>query len=440
MLRTRWYKVFADLWGNRGRTLVVALAIAVGVYSVGVIINTQELLVREHGRDQQEALIATAVISTTPFEPDLAERMTEIPGVLAAEGRFVLAAYAYDGQGERRDLQITAVPDFEDMTVDSLSPLEGSWPPLTNEIILERLVPAYLNVDIGGALIVEMEDGTQKRLTVSGSAHDAQQFSPQVTNLGTGYVTPDTMRRLGFGDQATEMRLRLDPALESDAAMRAVLAQVEDQIERSGRPVLASTLTREGPAGPIIDTVVLILSSFGLIILLLSGFLVVNAISALITQQVQQIGVMKLIGARRLQIMGMYYRDRAGLWPDRRRHWASRPAILTAQALMARIVEPLLNVNSESLAIPTWLIADAGGDGPGAAACGRAAAGAQGHAHHDPARRCRTRAWARAWRRTCSLNASWPRCRSCGRYSANTCSPSATPCATRAGWPKRCLC
>jgi putative ABC transport system permease protein len=356
MLRTRWYKVFADLWGNRGRTLVVALAIAVGVYSVGVIINTQELLVREHGRDQQEALIATAVLTTTPFDETLAERMTEIPGVLAAEGRFVLDAYAYDGAGERRDLRITAVPDFEDMTVDSLTPLAGEWPPLTNEIIVERLVPAFLAVEIGQELVVEMEDGTHKRLTISGSAHDAQQFSPQVTDTGTGYVTPDTMRRLGFGDQFTELRLRLDPALESDADMRAVLDQVEDQIERSGRPVLASTFIGEGPAAPIIDTVIFILSSFGLIILLLSGFLVVNAITALIMQQVQQIGVMKLIGASRLQIMGMYFLTVLvyGLIAVA---IGIPTSIFTAQVLMAQIVEPLLNVSSESLAIPTWLIA-----------------------------------------------------------------------------------
>ena len=36
MIRTRWYKVLLDLWSNRGRTMVVAMAIAVGVYSVGV--------------------------------------------------------------------------------------------------------------------------------------------------------------------------------------------------------------------------------------------------------------------------------------------------------------------------------------------------------------------------------------------------------------------
>ncbi|NIV38299.1 MAG: hypothetical protein GWN58_55435, partial [Anaerolineae bacterium] len=74
----------------------------------------------------------------------------------------------------------------------------------------------------------------------------------------------------------------------------------------TGRPVFGREVLTESIADPFIDTIVLILSSFGLIILILSGFLVVNAISALITQQIPQIGVMKLIGARRSQIMGLY--------------------------------------------------------------------------------------------------------------------------------------
>jgi putative ABC transport system permease protein len=42
------------------------------------------------------------------------------------------------------------------------------------------------------------------------------------------------------------------------------------------------------------------------VILLLSGFLVINTISALIAQQINQIGIMKLIGASRLQMVAMY--------------------------------------------------------------------------------------------------------------------------------------
>ena len=355
MIRTRWYKVFSDLWGNRGRTLVVALAIAVGVYSVGVIIDAQELLSREHDSDQAEALIAAATIQTVPFDDGLAERVAQMEEVIAAEGRHTADVYAYDAEGLRKDLRITAVPDFEAMTVDRITPVDGAWPPRTNEIILERLVLEYLDVAIGDTLFLELPDGALKRLTIAGTGYDAQQFSPAVTDMATGYVTPDTMRRIGFGDQYTELRLRVHEEVRSEEDIRAVVEEVEDQIERDGRPVFSSTITPEGPQEAIIDTVILLLSGFGVIILLLSGFLVVNAISALITQQLQQIGVMKLIGASRWQIMGMYFLTvlAYGLIAV----IIGIPlSIITAQMLMETIVNPLLNTQPESLAVSTPLI------------------------------------------------------------------------------------
>jgi putative ABC transport system permease protein len=355
MIRTRWYKVFSDLWGNRGRTLVVALAIAVGVFAVGVIVDIQELLIREHGSDMAEALMSAATIYTTPFNEDLAERVAQLDGVSAAEGRQTANFFVYDADGLRKNLRITAVPDFEAMAVDRVTPVAGAWPPQTREILLERLVLDYLDVDIGDTLFLELQDGTKKQLKVAGTAYDAQQFSPEILNLGTGYVTPDTMRHLGYGDQFTELRIRVPDGVETEGEIRVVLKEVEDQIERDGRPVISSTITPEGPQESIIDTVIFILSTFGLIILLLSGFLVVNAISALITQQVQQIGVMKLIGASRLQIMSMYFLT-VMVYGLIAVIIGIPLAILAAQALMITIVNNLLNTQPESLAVSSGLI------------------------------------------------------------------------------------
>lgn len=359
MIRTRWYKVFADLWGNRGRTLVVALAIAVGVYSVGVIIDAQELLSREHDSDQAAALIAAATIHTMPFDDDLAERVAQMEEVSAAEGRHTADVYVYDASGLRKDLHITAVPDFNVMMVDRITPVDGTWPPRTNEIVLERLALDFLDVAIGDILFLELPDGATKKLEIAGTGFDAQQFSPAVTNMATGYVTTDTMRRLGYGDLYTELRLRVPEGMEAgvpgEEEIRAVVEEVEDQIESDGRPVFSSTITPEGPQEAIIDTVILLLSIFGVIILLLSGFLVVNAISALITQQLQQIGVMKLIGASRWQIMGMYFLT--VLTYGVIAVIIGIPlSIVTAQMLMVTIVNPLLNTQPESLAVSTSLI------------------------------------------------------------------------------------
>jgi putative ABC transport system permease protein len=355
ILATRWQKVLVDLWRNRTRTLIVALAIAVGVYAVGVVLNTREMVVREYASDQDGALIASAILYTTPFDDELARRVAEMPGVAAAEGRRVVRTQV-DNNGQRRDLVLTSIPDFVQMQVDTLTPVTGKWPPGKREVILERLAMGYLGLALGQTVVVELEDGTQKELTVVGTAHDPQQLSPNVTNAAAGYVTPETMEALGLGPAYTELHIRLESQPRDEAHIQAIADQVEDRLERTGRPVLGRQIITESIADPFIDTIVLILSSFGLVILLLSGFLVVNAISALITQQVPQIGVMKLVGARRGQIMSLYLVTVLvyGLLAIT---LGIPAAIATARLLMLLLVEGVLNVKFDSLAVRPLLVA-----------------------------------------------------------------------------------
>ena len=188
MIRTRWQKVLIDLWKNRTRTLIVALAIAVGVYAVGVVLSTRELVVREYRSDQDGALLPSAILHTYPFGDDLAGRIAEIPGVAAAEGRNLTRVRVYEdapspgaaSKGPQRDLVLVSIPDFEDMRVGALTPLDGRFPPAKREIILERLALESLGVGIGDEITIELDSGAERTLTVVGSAHDPQTLSTTV--------------------------------------------------------------------------------------------------------------------------------------------------------------------------------------------------------------------------------------------------------------------
>jgi putative ABC transport system permease protein len=363
MIRTRWKKVLIDLWRSRTRTLIVALAIAVGVYAVGVVLNTREMVVREYRSDQDGAQLPSAIFYTSPFDDDVAERIAEVPGVAAAEGRYIVRTRVYDpaasppGEeaGNQRDFLLVSIPDLTHIEVGAVTPLEGKWPPAKREVILERLALEYLGVDIGDEIVVELDNGADKTLTVVGSAHDPRTLSPDITGSPTGYVTPETMGSLGLDETYTELYIRVTGRTDDRAHIEAIADDVEEQLERTGRPVFSREVITESVADPFIDTIVLILSSFGVIILLLSGFLVINAISASITQQIPQIGVMKLIGARRWQIMSLYivtvlvYGALAII--------VGIPlAILTARLLMTTIVNNVLNVQIDSLAVPVSLV------------------------------------------------------------------------------------
>jgi len=356
MLSTRWQKVLIDLWRHRVQTLIVAVAIAVGVYAMGVVLNTRELVVREYRNDQEGAWLASAIVRTTPFDQDLAQRVGEIPGVAAAEGRRVEHARVYDDKNKPRDLSLVVIPDFSRMEVDTITPLDGQWPPAKREVILERLALDYLGVEIGDTLVVKLDNGAEKNLTIVGSAHDPQELNPDITSNPVGYLSPETMDSLGLGQGYTELHLRVAERPRDEATINAVLDKVEQHLEAAGYPVLSRRVITESIADPFIDTIVLILSSFGLIILLLSGFLVVNAITALITQQIPQIGVMKLIGARRSQIMSLYLVT-VLIYGLIAIILGMPLAMLTARLLMETLVQSLLNVRPDSYAVPFSLLA-----------------------------------------------------------------------------------
>jgi putative ABC transport system permease protein len=88
----------------------------------------------------------------------------------------------------------------------------------------------------------------------------------------------------------------------------ALVEEVKLRVEKSGHTVWGYWLPTPGkhPADEIIQPIIILLGFLGVLALVLSGFLVVNTIAAILTQQVRHIGIMKAIGARRGQIVRLY--------------------------------------------------------------------------------------------------------------------------------------
>ncbi|MCC6167483.1 MAG: ABC transporter permease [Caldilineaceae bacterium] len=359
MLPPRWYKVISDLWSNRTRTVIVALAVAVGVYAVGSVLSVQTVMLREFHADRDAAAIAHAIIRTQPFDEKLAERISELPGVAAAEGRRTLFARILTGPTSTRDILFEAMADFDDQQVDRYVRVAGEWPTRKDEVMLEWMGPAYLNAEIGDTITVELSDNSRKTLTITGTAHNARYPSPDVLGFTQGVIAPETLTYLGQNNQFTELRLRVvgdggeDP---DDDTVRSVARTVEKQFENTGRTILDTTIVGESIIESIVNTAVLILSAFGWVILLLSAFLVVNTITALIGQQINQIGIMKLVGAGRSQIAGMYL-VLVLVYGLIAIALGIPLSVGTMYLLMTRLVEGLVNLRTDSYAVPLWAYA-----------------------------------------------------------------------------------
>lgn len=311
MAHPRWKKVLGDLIGNPTRTFLVVLSIFVGVFAVGMIISSQEILKRELRVNYLATRPAHATISTPgedSFDDDLVNVIRGMREVADAEARRSLGVRVRVGSGQWHDTTLVAIPDYADMRINLIRPTQGAWPPQDKQVLIERSGLGKLGVNIGDTVTVELADGTLRSLPITGIVHDLSRAPTVFSGVVVGFVTFDTMEWLGEPRNYNQVNILVAGNGDDQAHNQTVAEQVYDKIRKSGRDPLFPEVPEPGkhPINFLIDGLVLIMGALGVLSVLLSGFLVTNTISALLAQQTRYIGIMKSIGARLSQIIAMY--------------------------------------------------------------------------------------------------------------------------------------
>jgi putative ABC transport system permease protein len=308
-LDPRWRKVLRDLGSNRARTVLVVLSIAVGVFAVGAIMSTSTVLNHDLSEGYLASRPASASLFTDrPFDEDLVRLARHVEGVADTTGIRSATVRVKVGANDWRQLQLTARDDFPDMRLDKIEPERGAWPPERHELALERASLSIVKAGLADTLTIETPDGKQHELRIGGVVHDIGAPPSIFTGEAYGYVTLETLDWLHISRGYTRLDLTVAEHPLDKAHIQQVAGAVKRKIEQGSYAVLQVDVPAPGehPANEVLQPLLLILGALGTFSLFLSGFLVVNTITALLTQQVPQIGVMKAIGARTGQVLGMY--------------------------------------------------------------------------------------------------------------------------------------
>lgn len=308
MLSPRWRKVLRDLWHNKTRTLIVVLSIAVGVFAVGMIVSTQIMLSNDLSASYAATDPASAELYPEAFDEELVQVVRRLDGVCEAEGRRSVRVRLKIGPDEWRTLSLDAIHDYDDMRLNKVTSESGAWPPSRRELLIERASLPLTNANVGDKVVVETPDGKKRQLRIAGLAHDMNKPPAQFVGQTYGYVTFDTLEWLGFPRDFDELFIRVAENETDKEHIQAIADQVQDKIEKSGRTVYWIWIPEPGehPANEAVEPLLIILGVLGALSLFLSGFLVVNTISALMAQQIRQIGIMKAVGGRVIQIVQLY--------------------------------------------------------------------------------------------------------------------------------------
>ncbi len=308
MLKPRWYKVLNDLFGNKTRTLLIVLSMAVGLFAIGIILSARSIL--SQGLAQSFAAInpSSGTIRTAEnFDEDFLESVRSMPQVAEADARRNISARVEVGPGEWKNITLFVISDYDDIRVNKVTSESGAWPPPERQILIERAALSVINAQIGKVILIKLPNDTQREMQVVGSAYDPAQMPAQIDGTPYGYISFDTLEWLGEPYGFNELQV-ITTHPEDKAWAQQVVNRVKDKAEKSGYTIPLSMTLEPGqlPMNDILQGILLLMGFLGVLSLFLSIFLVVNTVSALLVQQKRQIGVMKAIGGGSFQILGMY--------------------------------------------------------------------------------------------------------------------------------------
>jgi putative ABC transport system permease protein len=130
---------------------------------------------------------------------------------------------------------------------------------------------------------------------------------------------------------------------------------VQKVVEGRGHPVTRVDVPTPGkhPHADIMGLLLLALASFGLFVMILSGIIVINLLTALMAAQIRQIGMMKAIGATRGQVARIYFGQ--ALLLGCAAIVIALPAGILGSRALCRAMAVFLNFDITSFAIPAWV-------------------------------------------------------------------------------------
>jgi putative ABC transport system permease protein len=316
MNRPRWQKIVSDLWSNRARSLLVIASILVGLFAIGVIANLFVLIRSDMESGYAATNPANIFISSSLYNKSFLDHIRHLSGVRQAEGSRNILLRLQSAPAEWTNVQLIAEPDFEGTLINQVKLVNGQWPPKDREIVIEGSKISRTNARVGDQITFELPSGDQRQLKLVGVVQDQSVGAGGSGSGGffaapvRGYVTQDTLEWLEQPAPTllNTMYITLEGDGKNTGYMEQVSMQIADDLKNNGMDVSSNSVrgTYLHPNQDLVQAISGVLFVLGLLVVFLSGFLITNTLQALLEQQVQQIGIMKSVGARRWQIVQIY--------------------------------------------------------------------------------------------------------------------------------------
>jgi putative ABC transport system permease protein len=302
-----WRKVWSDLWHHKVRTLLAVLSIAAGVFAVGAIFGEADQLLA--GMDAAHQAVLPSHINMLlqdRIDRDTAIRLKNIEGVEDVEVLNQLSVrYKLRPEDEWQAAVIIMRDDYEAQTYDLLQLKAGVWPE-KDQIGVDRSASNYFNIGLGDKVIFEL-DKTDRALTVSGKIRHPFVPPPSFGGEPRFFVEARGLERFNIPDgEFNELLVRVKPYSAEFARQTATEIKRQLAKENIGVANIIYQDPEEHWGRLFVEGFNFVLQILAVISLFMSVILVTNTLTAIITEQINQIGIIKAVGGSTGTIIKIY--------------------------------------------------------------------------------------------------------------------------------------
>jgi putative ABC transport system permease protein len=292
-------KVFKDIFHRKLRTTLTIIGIAIGIMGLSAI-NIASSQIRNSFEYSSDVSAQPDVeFFTAPTSASLVDVLQQQPNVMLvqAEGHVPTRWKIATGH---ISINMIGIEDFHNVQVNKFELVEGTLPG-PDQVLLESSDRAIENVHVGDMVEIEAL-GAPLKLTVSGFARTRGRPSSALVQRALGYMNESDLESLFHSHGVNDFLIRLTNYDQRDATAR----QLSQVFEAQHVQILGTSVGRDDSTASLADGLFGTMRVLSIIALLLSIFLLLGTVSALVTEQLQIIGTMKSIGAWRGQVMRHY--------------------------------------------------------------------------------------------------------------------------------------
>jgi putative ABC transport system permease protein len=355
MLDTRWRLIVRDAWRHRARTLLVVLAVALGLTGAGAVLDAWALVRTAMQTGYAATHPVAATLQLAPLDPAFVARVRQLPGIRAVRARRTLVG-TLQTNGQRKTVVLHALDDVARPDIGRLQDVQGAWPPVQGDIVIERSSLGYSGAEVGGEVLLAVAGKALTPLKVGGLVRDVSVAPGWMDHVVYGYVSQSTLFRLGVEPAFDEVQFTVTDPAPGQAAVRRLAWRVKALAEAEGRRVGRIDVPVPGQHvhAAQMESLTLVQGAFGVLTLLVCASLMVNLISAMLAGRRRELGVMKALGAGERQLAAQFLLFAAGLGV------LAVGVALPLAAWLGRLYggfqAEMLNFPVDRCAIPAWAL------------------------------------------------------------------------------------